>query len=165
LGFYRRDPTYVKRSVWCYSPSEVDSEKDKEVSSTVDKPLELSNAIRNIILVRHGQYNKKGEDDIFDNDYTLTELGREQSALVGRRLKSYPVKFTSFVSSGSIRAKETAHIILKEIAQEGLSIDINDEILNGGSPCIEQPPHSNNTNNVELWNPDFNVRNQRPMTC
>jgi len=145
---YRRDPRVCSKSVWWYSPSIVDEEELSKFSNVGD--VEWPKARRNIILVRHGQYNQKGDDD---KAHTLTELGREQASLAGKRLKSSGVKFTSILSSGMTRAKETAEIIAKEIGQEGLTLEINDEMLNEGAPCIPEPPYFN----PKIWSPDFSV--------
>lgn len=47
--------------------------------------------VRNILLIRHGQYvYKEGSPD---SERVLTELGKEQALLTGKRLASMNIKF------------------------------------------------------------------------
>ena len=47
------------------------------------KKLENKYAVKNIILIRHGQYDTSGESDL---EQPLTKQGREQTRLAGERL-------------------------------------------------------------------------------
>ncbi|CAL8069852.1 unnamed protein product [Orchesella dallaii] len=106
-------------------------------------------ARRNIILVRHGQYNTDDKDD--DQNHTLTALGEEQAAMTGRRLSSMGIKFTSIISSKMIRAIQTASIIVENMkTQDSLCLEINDPLLNEGVPCIPEPPYTR----PDLWCPE-----------
>jgi hypothetical protein len=167
----RRDPRFLKHQAW------TKDETKKNVNSKINnndggdckegtqvipkvsneegnKTLEWPKAKRNVILVRHGQYNQAGDDD---DGHTLTKLGEEQAVLAGKRLKASGIKFNSIVASGMTRAIQTANIIAKEIGQEGLKVEVKDSILNEGPPCIPEPPYRN----AQLWDPDFNVRSSR----
>ncbi|KAL3244283.1 hypothetical protein MRX96_018905 [Rhipicephalus microplus] len=48
-------------------------------------------ATRYLYIIRHGQYNMRGESD---KDFTLTELGRKQADATGQRLKELGVPFS-----------------------------------------------------------------------
>lgn len=61
-------------------------------------------AIKTILLLRHGQYKKKPSE-------VLTELGRKQAKLAGRRLKEMKIQKIYF--STMPRAQETAEIVKK----------------------------------------------------
>ena len=59
----------------------------------------------NIYLIRHGRQNSK----LCNVDVELSDEGREQAHLVGKRLAKYGIE--AVYSSNLIRAKETADII------------------------------------------------------
>ncbi|CAI2342639.1 unnamed protein product [Caenorhabditis sp. 36 PRJEB53466] len=63
-------------------------------------------AVRNIFLIRHGQYHMNRDVK------SLTPLGREQAELLGKRLATADIKFTNLTMSTMVRATETANIIL-----------------------------------------------------
>jgi serine/threonine-protein phosphatase PGAM5 len=141
----RSDPRFLKRKVF----------GDKNAKGCCDdeddKCIKCPTARRNIYLIRHAQYNQKGDDD---DCHTLTKLGEEQSSLLGKRLAKSGIKFTSIISSGMCRAMQTADIMLKEMKEcyPCLSLKENDTILNEGPPCIPEPPYRQR----ELWDPDYN---------
>lgn len=145
LNICRSDPRFLKRKVWS------DTAKD---CSKSDDNIKFPTARRNIFLIRHGQYNQKGEDD---NCHTLTSTGEEQATLLGKRLANSGITFTSFLCSGMTRAQQTAELMLKEMKSKYpcLNLEIKDPLLNEGPPCIPEPPYRNR----ELWDPDFNVKN------
>ena len=66
-------------------------------------------AKKTLILVRHGQYHKASEVEL----ERLTDLGRKQAKLVGKRLKE--VKIDRIEHSTMPRAIETALLIKKEL--------------------------------------------------
>jgi len=136
--------------VWSPPPKST-SDMDKACDEGFcDSPTEESvpKARRNIILVRHGQYNQDGLD--IDDGHTLTSLGQEQAAFVGKKLDTMGVKFSSITSSGMIRAKQTACTLLKNMkTQCHLKLDVNDPILNEGCPCVPEPPYRR----LDVWNP------------
>lgn len=94
-----RSPQFLIDGTKYAQASEADKKKmDEEVKAK---------ATRNIILIRHGQY-------FLDTDKkNLTPLGREQAALLGKRLAESGMKFDSLVMSTMTRATETAEIILE----------------------------------------------------
>lgn len=111
-------------------------------------------ARRNLILIRHGQYNTSGEDDC---SHTLTELGQQQAVITGKKLASMGIKFNSITSSTMRRAIQTATIILENIDSENkrdLKLEIKDPFLCEGTPCIPEPPYRK----PELWNPPERVK-------
>jgi len=99
-------------------------------SETVD----TSKASRNIILIRHGQYNLEGEED---KDRYLTELGLEQAKITGARLAEMALPYTSISVSRMKRAIQTAHLIQQYLPDVPLSPE--DSILNEGPPIQSEP--------------------------
>ncbi|CAJ0914476.1 unnamed protein product, partial [Mesorhabditis belari] len=112
-----RDPKSLIENKEFDSASE---EKRKEMIAE-----RTSTATRNIILIRHGQYKIESQED-----KGLTELGREQAALVGERLARSGLKITNLTMSTMDRATETANIILSK-----------------GAPYPPEPP-------VSHWKPN-----------
>jgi serine/threonine-protein phosphatase PGAM5 len=75
---------------------------------------DAATGIRTLYLVRHGMADSvKGADDKTAN--ALTALGREQAALIARRLGALPVKFDSVLTSEFARARETGDIIAAQL--------------------------------------------------
>lgn len=72
--------------------------------------------IRTIYLIRHGDYNIEDERDA-DVGKELVPLGIAQARLVASRLKSFPVKINSLISSTMTRARQTAMIINEEFPE------------------------------------------------
>lgn len=96
---------------------------------------------RHIILIRHGQYNMKGETD---KERYLTALGRSQAEYTGKRLRALSFPYTSMVKSTMTRAQETGSII-------GASLDnlpVSDcNLIREGAPIPPEPP-------VGHWRPE-----------
>lgn len=65
---------------------------------------------RHILLIRHGQYVYSPDVDD-DAERVLTDVGRRQAALTGKRLANLGVQFDRIWVSTMTRAKETADII------------------------------------------------------
>ncbi|XP_051279363.1 serine/threonine-protein phosphatase PGAM5, mitochondrial isoform X3 [Dicentrarchus labrax] len=125
-------------------PSTLTNGKKKE-TATEDPSSEQDNgkpkATRNILLIRHSQYNLSGNSD---KERILTPLGREQAELTGKRLAALGLKYDVLVHSSMARATETAHIISKHLpGVELLSCDL----LREGAPIEPVPP-------VTHWKPD-----------
>ena len=79
--FSRRDPEMLVRPV----RGTVDESK---LASRHEKVREMTPRVtRRLILIRHGQYNQKGEED---EERYLTELGREQARLTGVKTHTAP---------------------------------------------------------------------------
>ncbi|XP_069356638.1 serine/threonine-protein phosphatase Pgam5, mitochondrial isoform X2 [Maniola hyperantus] len=99
-------------------------------------------AVRHLFLIRHGQYNLDGATD---KERVLTELGRQQADLTGKRLASLDIKWDLIVRSTMTRAQETAKIIEKHLAKD---IQIKDcQLLEEGAPVPPEPP-------VGHWRPE-----------
>ncbi|KNC81794.1 serine/threonine-protein phosphatase PGAM5, mitochondrial, partial [Sphaeroforma arctica JP610] len=80
---------------------------EKSKGKGKDKPR----PVRNIYLVRHGQYEMKEKDE----DCKLTALGREQAKLAGQRINQLTFKLDKIFYSTMTRATETAKIIMGEM--------------------------------------------------
>eukprot|EP01035_Chromulina_nebulosa_P003928 gene3928-5365_t len=104
---------------------------------------------RQIVLIRHGQYVEKPEEDCsinnsdcsYDSQQVLTELGRKQATLTGLRIKElleaevlYPIDTVYY--STMARATETCGLILSAM---GNSTEDETSVLQKGIPAILQP--------------------------
>lgn len=112
-------------------------EERKEMLSKVK-----AKATRHIFLIRHGQYHLDSEER------NLTELGREQAKLVGKRLAESDIKFDHLVKSTMCRATETANIIMEQMPELPHK---SDSIIEEGAPYPPEPPLSH-------WKPAARVR-------
>ncbi|XP_064111210.1 serine/threonine-protein phosphatase PGAM5, mitochondrial-like [Macrobrachium nipponense] len=125
-------------------PSKLKEVNNNEITDIHNEHVEKhkSTATRHLIFIRHGQYNLEG---ITDNDRYLTQLGREQAALTGERLKTLGFPYTKLVFSTMTRATETARIILEKL---GETKDIEHcDLLREGAPIPPEPP-------IGSWKPE-----------
>ena len=99
-------------------------------------------ASRHLLLIRHGQYNLKGETD---KERYLTELGRSQAAATGTRLAELSLPYTHILHSNMSRAVETADLIAEQLPS--VTVLPSDAILREGSPIKPEPP-------VGSWRPE-----------
>jgi len=104
---------------------------------------EKPKATRHIILIRHGQYNLKGQTD---PDRYLTDLGREQAVQTGHRLAELNLPLTYLVSSTMTRAQQTSGLIRQSLPED-LVIREDDALLCEGAPYPPEPPNRS-------WNPE-----------
>ncbi|XP_028312666.1 serine/threonine-protein phosphatase PGAM5, mitochondrial isoform X2 [Gouania willdenowi] len=127
-------------------PSALSNGKKKE-SATEDPSSEQDNskpkATRNILLIRHSQYNLSGS---CDKERILTPLGREQAELTGQRLAALGLKYDVLIHSSMARATETAHIISKHLSDPDVAL-VSCDLLREGAPIEPVPP-------VTHWKPD-----------
>ncbi|BBF43333.1 alpha-ribazole-5'-phosphate phosphatase [Lachnospiraceae bacterium KM106-2] len=72
----------------------------------------------NLYLIRHGRQNST----LCNVNVPLSEEGKQQASLVGRRLSNYQID--AIVSSDLIRAKETASIIQEELENANLRVKL-----------------------------------------
>lgn len=125
-------------------PSALVNGKKKEIV-TEDPSSEQENgkpkATRNILLIRHSQYNLSGSTD---KERFLTPLGREQAELTGQRLAALGLKYDLMIHSSMTRATETANIISKHLPGVDL---VSCDLLREGAPIEPVPP-------VTHWKPD-----------
>ena len=84
-----------KRTYCLFRAPSSGATSDDPVSANGDGPLKPT-ATRHILLIRHGQYNLKGKTD---EERHLTELGRDQASLTGKRLKELDLKYTGIIVS------------------------------------------------------------------
>ncbi|XP_017070137.2 serine/threonine-protein phosphatase Pgam5, mitochondrial [Drosophila eugracilis] len=103
---------------------------------------EMSSALRHIILVRHGEYTKT-----LDGSH-LTELGRRQAELTGRRLREMDLTWDHVVASTMPRAEETAMIILKQLNLDPLKMK-RCTLLPEGTPYPGDPPPKRSARSLE----------------
>lgn len=100
-----------------------------------------SKAVRNLILIRHGQYNLSGKGD---KERVLTPLGRNQATQTGKRLKELNYPYTRIIRSTLTRAQETGELIAKQLP----GVEVSDDcLLEEGSPAPVEPP-------VGRWRPE-----------
>jgi len=100
-------------------------------------------ATRNIYLIRHGQYNLKGETDI---EKKLTELGRKQALYTGERLSQLNLPWTSITQSTLTRAVETCSLIQKHLPAN-IPLKSSDMLVEG-APVPPDPPNKH-------WKPEL----------
>ncbi|XP_041971852.1 serine/threonine-protein phosphatase Pgam5, mitochondrial-like isoform X2 [Aricia agestis] len=115
-----------------------------EEQNTYNEKLEKakSKAVRHVLLVRHGQYNTSGETDL---DKTLTELGKKQADLTGKRLAQLNLNWDHIIKSTMTRAQETGDIILKHLPE---TVDVKHcQLIEEGAPVPPEPP-------VGHWRPE-----------
>lgn len=87
-----------------------------------------------MFLIRHGQYKVDG---ITDKEKTLSDLGRVQADLTGRRLAALDKRWDLIVRSTQTRARETAEIIAKHLPT---NVEVKDcQLLEEGAPIIPEP--------------------------
>ncbi|KAI6228383.1 Serine/threonine-protein phosphatase Pgam5, mitochondrial [Aphelenchoides besseyi] len=96
-------------------------------------------ATRHIFLIRHGQYHLESETK------HLTDLGREQARLLGKRIAMDEKKFDNVIFSTMTRATETANIMMEQMAPIQSK---SDSLLEEGAPYIPEPP-------VHHWRPQY----------
>ncbi|XP_060893315.1 serine/threonine-protein phosphatase PGAM5, mitochondrial isoform X1 [Labrus bergylta] len=127
-------------------PSALTNGKKKD-NAAEDPSSEQDNgkpkATRNILLIRHSQYNLSGSND---KERILTPLGREQAELTGQRLAALGLKYDVLVHSSMARATETANIISKHLTGPGVEL-LRCDLLREGAPIEPVPP-------VTHWKPD-----------
>lgn len=111
----------------------------------VGKEVAKSKATRTLILIRHGQYVWDPHDA---DKRILTELGRRQAAITGKRLKELGHSYAALHYSTMPRATETAQIIMQTLPDvPSRSCDLMRE----GAPIRPEPMSS-------TWKPDAVVR-------
>lgn len=131
----RRDPSSLVKPTKNGKPSD-----DNLYNEQIEK--QKSKAVRNIILIRHGQYNLSGKND---KERVLTELGRYQAKLTGIRLLELNFPYSRLIRSTMTRARQTAEIIAESLPKNIVTID--DSLLEEGSPIPPEPP-------VGHWKPE-----------
>lgn len=108
----------------------------------------MNMATRTIHLIRHGQYHTKPDTEVSGS---LTDIGREQAALVGAALIDVPL--SEIHCSSLRRAEETAEIICESIpGMQANSTELLWELV----PTI--PPHLEDYfEALSLQNPEFSI--------
>lgn len=125
---------------WDYDWDHMAPKKDSE-----GKEGAKSKATRTLILIRHGQYVW---DPHYPDKRILTELGRRQAAVTGKRLKELGYSYATLHYSTMPRATETAQIIMQALPDvPNRSCDLMRE----GAPIKPEPKSS-------TWKPESVVR-------
>uniref|UniRef100_A0A5S6QQY3 Serine/threonine-protein phosphatase PGAM5, mitochondrial n=1 Tax=Trichuris muris TaxID=70415 RepID=A0A5S6QQY3_TRIMR len=127
------DRNWDKRDTRVSAPVERLGAANVSSTGSDGKRTKQKSISRNLLLVRHGQYNING-------DKRLTSMGQKQAELCGQRLSDLGIKFTRFVCSEKIRAVETATIISQFIQPDAKFH--HDPLLNEGSPVRPVPTPS-----------------------
>ncbi|KAK0073868.1 hypothetical protein PV325_009091 [Microctonus aethiopoides] len=123
----KRDPRSLIK------PMKIRNETDENKYNEM-QAAKKSKAVRHLLLIRHGQYNLSGETD---SDRILTDLGRQQAELTGKRLAELNLPYSLIVRSTMSRAQETSKIIEKSLKNVPVS---DDSILVEGAPIPPEPP-------------------------
>lgn len=142
-------PAWPTANGWDYNwdkrdPSSLVNGKRKESagdSGSPDAENSKPKATRHIFLIRHSQYNLKGDGD---KERILTALGREQAEYTGHRLAALGLKYDVLIHSSMTRATETANIISKYLP--GVEL-VSCDLLREGAPIEPVPP-------VTHWKPE-----------
>eukprot|EP01134_Creolimax_fragrantissima_P007195 CFRG7195T1 len=106
---------------------------EKVANGTDEQTKQGPRPVRNIYLVRHGQYVMEENDE----DCKLTPLGREQAMITGKRINTLTYKLNKLYFSTMTRATETANFIMEELdtKPESESCDMSRE----GCPIRPEP--------------------------
>lgn len=114
-------------------PMKIKNEEDENKYNEIIESNQPK-ATRHLILVRHGQYNLQGQTD---SERVLTELGRKQADMTGKRLAELGIPFNTIVRSTMTRAQETSKIIEKSL----VNIPVEDDsLICEGLPIPPEPP-------------------------
>jgi broad specificity phosphatase PhoE len=97
-------------------------------------PSEPGKGVRTILLVRHGAYDEGDSRDAMVGK-ALTEVGRQQASLTGKRFAALPHKVDEVYASPMTRARETAEIACKEFAP--LQPVLDPDLAECGPPVTE----------------------------
>jgi len=125
--------------------------EEKEYNEIIDKMK--AKVSRNIILIRHSQYNLEGNKD---EERYITELGREQAKHTGQRLKTLGLKYNLLVKSTMTRARQTAEIISTYLPE----VPVKEcQLLREGAPTPPEP--ADPTWSPYVWPHHFYVDNPR----
>ncbi|GMS83465.1 hypothetical protein PENTCL1PPCAC_5640 [Pristionchus entomophagus] len=107
-------------------------EKDEEKEQMIKEAT--ATATRTIVLIRHGQY------ELDKKPYALTQLGRVQAVLVGKRLAEWHEKkrnIDEVTMSTMTRTTETANLILRRLAPQPPRS--SDSLIEEGTPYPPEP--------------------------
>jgi serine/threonine-protein phosphatase PGAM5 len=107
----------------------------KSKSATGEPHVKKKMRIRNLLLIRHGQYLMERPSE----QQTLTELGKEQLELTARRLVEMKIPISKIHVSTMPRAVESGEIISK--AFSSVPVQYSD-LIREGKPAEPDPPRS-----------------------
>ncbi|XP_047142028.1 serine/threonine-protein phosphatase PGAM5, mitochondrial isoform X1 [Hydra vulgaris] len=124
----------IKKDLLSLEPQEI----THSLKNVDEKPKPT--ATRHVLLVRHGQYITKDSDE----ERILTDIGRQQAAATGVRLKSLNISFNKITVSTMTRAKETGVIISDQMPEVPIEYC---SLIREGAPYPPEPPSKS-------WNPE-----------
>ncbi|XP_076337925.1 serine/threonine-protein phosphatase Pgam5, mitochondrial-like isoform X2 [Tachypleus tridentatus] len=139
----RRESTNLEKSPQKRDSGEVNQYNEQQEKA---KPK----ASRHLILIQHGQSTTVSKDC----DPKLTQLGREQANITGKRLKDLNFPYTRIVQSSMQRALETSQLIHVHIP--GVKVETCC-LLQEGAPIPPEPP-------IDHWRPKPENLNFRTFT-
>jgi len=128
---------------WDYNWDKCEPESLKHPKKDQSDEEVASSATRYVLLVRHGQYNLKGETDA---QRELTELGVAQAHYTGERLKELGLPISKVTHSTMTRAHQTCQHILEHLDLQDTPVEATD-LLREGAPIPPEPP-------VGHWRPE-----------
>lgn len=142
----RHESPQFTKGVWdtnwdLHEPIKKTIEESENDVNTTEKKDKLPTATRHVILIRHGQYNT---DEETDELRILTEFGRQQAALTGKRLNELDIKFDEIVISTMTRAQETGGLICEHFPDIKTS---HCSLLREGKPYPYEPSSKNSRSN------------------
>ncbi|VEL26434.1 unnamed protein product, partial [Protopolystoma xenopodis] len=135
---------------WNWDGKQFEGPNSQNATASGDATTGVTMHSRHLLLIRHGQYEFAQDD----KDCHLTELGREQLAHTGRRLRQLNLPYERMVVSTMTRATESAEEIRKQLPR--ISAE-SCELIREGAPFPGEPPIPN-------WKPseeEFRVDGQR----
>ena len=104
---------------------------------------------RNLIFIRHGQYQNKFKED---EKRILTPLGQEQAIYTGIRLRELGLDYDRVIESSMTRAIETSDLIQAQL--KNVKVERTD-LLREGSPIQPDPPFNQ-------WRPEISTFRDGP---
>lgn len=100
--------------------------------------------VRHLIFIRHGQCNVNEPED---KKRILTELGRSQAEMTGKRIKALNFPVDGIITSSMLRAQQTGEIIANCLPTNVQRTECS--LLNEGAPIKPDP--------LLYWNFEDNV--------
>lgn len=141
-----------------------------EEENTFNEKIQAAKAkaTRHLVLIRHGQYNLSGANDVqrfltdigIDHNFSMLAhyikitmyllcAGKQQAEFTGERLRLLEVPWDKMIKSTMTRAQETGKIIATKI--ESIPVVEHCSLIEEGAPIAPEPP-------IGHWRPEPAVR-------